>query len=77
MIRTIITPENNDVHILIPDDYIGKRLEMLLYAADEPLDVAPEKAHTMSEFKGLLTSDEVEKLQDYVKKSRAEWDRNI
>ena len=76
-IRIVITPENKDVHILIPDDYIGRRLEVLLYAMDEPLDLKPENENIMAEFKGILTSKEAEQLQEYVKKSREEWNRNI
>lgn len=73
MIRTIIIPENKDVHILIPDKYIGKKLEVLLYAMDEPLDVLPEKVNTMAAYKGILTPKEAGQLQEYVKKSREEW----
>jgi len=74
MIRTVITPENKDVHILIPDDYIGRKLEVLLFAADEPTDIAPEKVSTMAGYKGILTPKEAEQLQEYVKKSREELD---
>ncbi len=35
MIRTIITPLNTDLHILIPKDYVGKQIEVLLYASEE------------------------------------------
>ncbi len=77
MIRTTITPDNKDVHILIPDDYVGRKLEVLLYATDEPTDIQPEKVSTMAAYKGILTSEEAEQLQEYVKKSREEWDRNI
>lgn len=74
MIRTIVTPETNGLHILIPDGYVGRKLEMLLYAMDEPMDVAPDKVHMMSEFRGLLTAEEADKMQVFISKSRAEWD---
>ena len=35
MIRTIITPLNTDLHLSIPQDYIGKQIEVLLYTTDE------------------------------------------
>jgi hypothetical protein len=31
----------------------------------------------MSSFKGILSSDEADQLQEFVKKSREEWDRDI
>jgi hypothetical protein len=77
MIRTTIKPENTDVHISIPDDYVGKNLEVLLYAVDEPLDVTPHDTNTMAHYKGILSSAEAAQLQEYVKKSREEWDTNI
>ena len=77
MIRTTIKPVNTDVHISIPDDYVGKNLEVLLYAVDEPIDVVSEDLNVMAKYKGILTSKEADQLQEYVKKSRAEWDRDI
>lgn len=35
MIRTIITPENQDISIHIPENYLGKQIEILLFALDE------------------------------------------
>ncbi len=61
---------------MIPDSYVGKKLEVLMYAADEPQDVQPEY-HVMAPFRGILTVNEADELQDYVKKSREEWERDI
>ena len=36
MVRQIIKARSKDIHILIPEDYIGKTLEVLTYALDEP-----------------------------------------
>jgi hypothetical protein len=35
MIKTIITPQNNSYSLQIPDNYIGKKVEVLLYTLDE------------------------------------------
>jgi hypothetical protein len=35
MIRTTITPQNTDLHITIPQEYVGKELELLVYTIDE------------------------------------------
>jgi hypothetical protein len=35
MIRTVLTPDNHRVTLLIPDKYIGKEVEVLVFASDE------------------------------------------
>jgi len=35
MIRTLITPEQQDVSIPIPQNFVGRQIEVLLYAIDE------------------------------------------
>ena len=37
MIRTVITAENNTIILSLPDDYIGKQLEVIAFAIDEPV----------------------------------------
>ena len=74
MIRTNIKPANTDIHISIPDDYVGRNLEMILYAVDEPIELKPQEVNNMAKYKGILTAAEAEQLQEYVKKSREEWD---
>jgi hypothetical protein len=36
MIRTVITTSNNTLILPIPDYYIGKQLEVIAFAVDEP-----------------------------------------
>ena len=76
MIRATIRPLNTDIHISIPSEYVGKNIEVLLYATDEATNIIPEE-NTMARFKGILTPEEAEHLQEYVKKSREEWSKNI
>lgn len=76
MTKTIITPENNSIMLPIPKEYAGKKLEVLMYAIDELSEDAPQPK-TMSSYKGILTPKEAEQLQQYVKESREEWDKNI
>lgn len=76
MTKTIIIPENNNVLLSVPDEYIGKKLEVLMYAVEELSEnKAPQK--TMSAYRGSLTNEEAEQLQEYVKQSREEWNKNI
>lgn len=35
MIRTTITPLNTDLHITIPQEYVGKQIELLMYSIEE------------------------------------------
>jgi hypothetical protein len=79
MIRTIITPEKQDISIHIPEDYIGKQVEVLLYATDElkgPKDTDKKKP---SEFRGTLnlSKDQYDDIQSHLKNVRSEWERDI
>jgi hypothetical protein len=76
MTKTIITPENNNVLLSVPDEYVGKKLEVLMYAVEE-LSENKLSQKKMSAYKGILTKEEAEQLQEYVKQSREEWNQNI
>jgi hypothetical protein len=77
MIRTSITPQQTDILLSIPENYVGKKIEIIYYAVDEITEDIAIKTNTMARFKGILSSEETKQLQEYVKQSRAEWDRNI
>ena len=76
MIRTTITPQQADISISIPPQYIGKKLEVLLYAVDE---ITEEEVNpgVMAQFWGVLSDESAQALQAQTTKDRAEWDRNI
>jgi len=38
MIRTVITASNNILTLPIPDKYIGRKLEVIAFAIDEPFE---------------------------------------
>lgn len=38
MIRTVVTPDKNLLSFNIPDKYIGKKMEVIAFAVDEPSD---------------------------------------
>lgn len=77
MIRTILIPDNTDVHLSIPDDYVGRKIEVMCYPVDELVENKPKLPKSMASFKGVLSAEESDQLQEYVKKSREEWDRDI
>lgn len=77
MIKTIVIPQNNDLHLLIPNSYIGKEIEVLLYAKDELVEEKTTKTNNAARFKGLLTNEEADKYHAYLKQARSEWDRDL
>ncbi len=77
MIKTHVTPTDGNISIKVPDDYIGKHVEVLVYKVDELIDIKPTKPLTMSAYKGLLSKKEATELQDLVSKSREEWKDSI
>ncbi|EMO77635.1 hypothetical protein LEP1GSC127_5044 [Leptospira kirschneri str. 200801925] len=72
MIRTRLTPKDTELHLSIPEGYVGKNIEVLLYAIDE-IKEEPKKPITMKEFRGTLSKESAAKLQEKVKKEREEW----
>ena len=76
MIRTSITPQQADILISVPPQYIGKKLEVLLYAVEEITEEAP-KATTMAQFWGILSKETADDIIQRAEESRNEWDRNF
>jgi hypothetical protein len=76
MIKTVLIPKENTLLLSIPNNYVGKEIEILLYTKEEMLEVKTAKSN-FSRFKGLLTSEEADKYHDYLKQARTQWNRNI
>jgi len=79
MIKTIVVPLDNKLYLSIPNSYIGKEIEVLLYAKDELVEEKEKntKINNVARFKGLLTDEEAEKYHAHLKQARTEWDRDI
>lgn len=78
MIRTIVTPSNTDLHVLIPKEYVGKQIEVLLYPTDEVQEEKTSKKKTVKLRGTLHLSDEQYKdFQQHTNDIRNEWNRNI
>jgi hypothetical protein len=75
MVRTIITPANADVHLLIEKEYVGKTLEITYLALDE-LEKKPAPKNTMADFWNTISDDSARKLHDNVKQMRSEWEKD-
>jgi hypothetical protein len=78
MIRTILIPDDTKVQFLIPRNYVGRKIEVMCYPVDELVEENNDLAvGKMSSFRGILSSEETDRLQEYVRKSREEWKRDI
>lgn len=79
MIRTVITPENQDVSIHIPENYIGKKIEVLLYAVEELSEQESPKKKKASDFRGSLklSDEQYNDFQTHLKDIRNEWHNDI
>lgn len=75
MIRTSITPQQADILISVPPQYIGKKLEVLLYAVEEITEEAP-KPTTMAQFWGILSDEAAQDILQRSEESRNEWDES-
>ena len=78
MVRTIITPDKESISIHVPEAYIGKKIEVLLYAIDEVNEIEKSKKKP-SDFRGSLnlTAKQYQEFQQHVVDSRNEWERDI
>lgn len=79
MVRTTITPENQDISIHIPEDYIGRQIEVLLYAVDELNENKSVEKKNPSDFRGKLklTEEQYKDFQNHLTDIRNEWDRDF
>lgn len=76
MVRTIITPQNNTLSLSIPDDLIGRKVEVIFFAIDEAsvtTEVSQPKLKP-SQMRGFLSTTTAEVMQLHTQQSRDEWD---
>ena len=77
MIKTIVTPQNNSLYLVIPNNYIGKEIEVLLYAKDELEEEKIKPKKTMANFTGVLSEQDYQSLKLHTEQARKEWNRDI
>ena len=77
MLKELIIPQESTYTLTIPTNYIGKKIEVLLYSVDELLENKEPNKKKPSDFFGTLSLSEGEEFQKYVTNSRLEWERNI
>ena len=78
MVRTIIESKGDQLIIPLAPEYKGKKLEVIYYSVDEITeDNAPFSLSSFSKLRGIISGDEANQLQEYIQKSRSEWDSHI
>jgi hypothetical protein len=77
MIKTIVTPQNNSLYLAIPNNYIGREIEVLLYAKDELEQETIKPKKTMANFTGILSENDYQSLKSHTQQARNEWNRDI
>jgi hypothetical protein len=70
MLKTVINPQESTYSLTIPAQYIGKKVEVLLYSTDEFLEKKEPNKKKPSDFFGTLSISEGEKFQEYITNSR-------
>ena len=58
MIHTTLIPSQAIVELALPNHYIGKKVEFLIYVSDEIESLKPVKPTNASQFKGILSVEE-------------------
>jgi len=77
MIRTIVRPKSNEITLDIPEEYIGKEVEITYLSLDELYEEKQKPAKSMKDFWNIISDEAALKFHNYVKQSRDEWERSI
>ena len=82
MVQTLVKPKKTDFNMTVslPKDYVGKDVHVLFYIDEEVKNTTVTEKPTKkkaSDFIGILSKKEGEKMQKYITKSRNEWERNF
>jgi hypothetical protein len=75
MIKNIFTPDSNTVTITIPDNYIGRTMEVLAYLHDDIQPAVNRKPFDPRQYRGTLSEEEGERYHQYLREARDSWDR--
>ena len=77
MIRSLLTPQTTDQHIALPTDYVGKKVEVLVFTHDEEIEAPNATPDIMAQFWGVISEQTTEEMHKHIGQSRAEWERDI
>lgn len=76
MLKTIITPQNTHVQLAIPEEYVGKQLEILVFKSEE-VESNKSKHNSPGQWKGKLklTENQHQDFHHHINTLREEWNR--
>ncbi len=78
MLETIITPNDTNFLLSLPQQFVGKKIKVLMYSIDEIIEpIIVEKPKKVSQFRGLFTKEEGLQFHNYLNESRNEWEKSI
>jgi hypothetical protein len=80
MFETIIVPSQASFLFSLPEQFVGKKIKVLMYSEDEVFPVVEEKPISKAaQFRGMLnmSKEQVSAFHQYVENSRNEWERDI
>ncbi|MGG7662785.1 hypothetical protein [Dyadobacter sp. BHUBP1] len=71
MIKTMITPENTRVSLVVPASFVGKQVEIIAFTVEESVDESVEQNYILTHYasqkyleKDWLTDEEDEAWQN-------------
>jgi len=77
MTRTSIIPSTDSFYISIPQQYVGKEVEVLIFPKSDVTEITKPTKKNMAQYRGILSKKEGESLQKYILKARKEWQKTI
>ena len=77
MIRTLLTPLQQDISIHLPQSYVRRPIEVLLFALDEATEEKNKPKKSMSDFCGILSENDYQSLKEHTEQARKELNRTI
>ena len=77
MIRTLVIPNQNNLVVQIPNNYIGKKIEITCIAIDEVEEITEQPLNLLSKYKGALNLSKIQQteFENYVNDGRAAWNK--
>lgn len=74
MIRTILKSNQNSLTLTLPDDLVGKLIEVIAFEVKEDAKVITPEKPKPSQLRGFLSKKSAAQMQKHIEQSREEWD---
>jgi hypothetical protein len=76
MVRTILKSNQNNLTITLPDNLVGKLIEIIAFEIKEEKGTPESKPQKLkpSRLRGFLSEKSSESMHDYINQSRSECD---